>query len=79
MKQHLSDSNATPAELLACAKKRATPDQQHAGFLHPLEAWALVQAGEALLADACAEELKADGQIPHSQGAMLPGNLGLYC
>ncbi len=67
--QHfLIDSNATPAELLARAKKRATPDQQHAGFLHPLEAWALVQAGEALLVDVrSAEELKADGQIPHSQ------------
>jgi len=64
--QHfLIDTNVTPAELLARGKSRATPDHQHAGVLHPLEAWALVQAGEAVLVDVrSVEELKADGHIP---------------
>lgn len=64
--QHfLIDTNATSAELLARAKNRATPEQKNAGSFHPLEAWTLVQAGEAVLVDVrSAEELKADGHIP---------------
>ena len=59
---------ASPAELLARARSRATADGLgYAGSLYPPEAWALLQAGAATLVDVrSAEELKFVGRVPDS-------------
>lgn len=60
--------DSAPAEVLRQARERASVSgQKHAGGLHPREAWALVETGEALLVDVrTAEERKFVGHVPGS-------------
>lgn len=70
LQTHIGEALASPSSpVLANARHRAERDQlPYAGSVTPQDAWALFQAGEAVLVDVrTAEERKFVGQVPDTK------------